>query len=122
MKKQNLISVRVHFDAANLMGPGKAELLQRIGEEGSIAAAGRAMGMSYKRAWMLIETLNAMFRHPLVTSNRGGADKGGAVLTETGRQVLALYREIESAAQQAGAQPMARMGKLLKPKTRKPEG
>lgn len=114
MKKRNVISVRVHFDAANKMGPGMAELLQRIGEEGSIAAAGRAMGMSYKRAWTLIETLNAMFKAPLVLSNRGGADKGGAILTDTGRQVLDLYREIETSARDAGTKHLSRMGKLLK--------
>jgi molybdate transport system regulatory protein len=109
------LSIKIYFDPENFMGPGKAELLQRIAEEGSIAAAGRAMGMSYKRAWMLIESLNEMFREPLVTRNRGGSDGGGASLTDTGRKVLALYRDIESVARKAGNKPMADMKRLLKP-------
>jgi molybdate transport system regulatory protein len=82
-----------------MVGPGKAELLDRIAATGSIAAAARDMGMSYKRAWMLIETLNAMFDQPVVVSMRGGPGKGGAVLTERGAAVLAEYRGIEAAAQ-----------------------
>ena len=71
----------------------------------SIAAAGRAMGMSYKRAWMLIETMNAMFREPVVESTRGGAQGGGARLTDTGHKVAAAYRafETEAARQRRGA-------------------
>lgn len=82
------------------MGPGKAELLDRIAASGSIAAAAREMGMSYKRAWMLIETLNAMFDVPVVESARGGPGKGGAHLTDRGRAVLAEYRKVETAARQ----------------------
>ena len=81
-----------------MLGPGKAELLERIATTGSIAAAGREMGMSYKRAWMLIDTLNAMFRDPVVVSSRGGPGGGGAVLTDTGHAALAEYRRIEAAA------------------------
>ncbi len=97
-----------------MLGPGKAELLERIARTGSIAAAGREMGMSYKRAWMLIETLNAMFRAPLVESTRGGPGGGGAVLTETGQQVLALYRRIEAEAAEAGAGTLRGMQALLR--------
>ncbi|MCV0395658.1 MAG: LysR family transcriptional regulator [Rhizobiaceae bacterium] len=64
-----------------MMGPGKAELLERIAATGSIPAAGRAKGMSYKRAWSLVETMNALFAEPVVTSTRGGA-RGGWVLDE----------------------------------------
>lgn len=97
-----------------MMGPGKAELLERIARTGSIAAAGREMGMSYKRAWMLIETLNAMFRAPLVESTRGGPGGGGAVLTETGQQVLSLYRVVEAQASMAGAAALTAMQALLR--------
>lgn len=86
-----------------MIGPGKVELLERIGRCRSIAAAGREMGMSYKRAWELVGTLNAMFTEPLVDSTRGGPGGGGAVLTEAGREVLALYRAFESEAAEAGA-------------------
>lgn len=84
-----------------MMGPGKAELLDRIAATGSIAAAAREMGMSYKRAWTLVETLNTMFDAALVESARGGPGKGGAVLTERGHAVLAEYRAVEAAARLA---------------------
>lgn len=97
------LRIRIVFGDDGMVGPGKAELLDRIGRTGSIAAAGREMGMSYKRAWMLIETLNAMFEAPLVESTRGGPGGGGAVLTETGRQVLDHYRAFEAEASKAGS-------------------
>lgn len=90
--------IRLFLTQTEMLGPGKAALLQRIAETGSISAAGKAMGMSYKRAWMLTESMNAMFREPLIDSVRGGPGGGGAVLTPTGERVLALYRGIESAA------------------------
>ncbi len=108
------LRIRIVFGAAGMLGPGKAELLARIGETGSIAAAGRQMGMSYKRAWMLIETLNAMFRAPLVERTRGGPGGGGAVLTATGRQVLDLYRAFEAEAAAAGTAPLAALAALLR--------
>ena len=97
------VRIRIVFGEAEMIGPGKAELLERIDRCGSIAAAGREMGMSYKRAWELVGTLNAMFRAPLVESTRGGPGGGGAVLTEAGREVLALYRAFEREAAEAGA-------------------
>lgn len=107
--------IRVTFGARGMMGPGKAELLERIAETGSIAAAGRAMGMSYKRAWQLVETMNEMFRAPLVARNRGGARGGGAELTEIGRAALEHYRALETEARAAGAGPASRLRDLLKP-------
>ncbi|MEO1293227.1 MAG: LysR family transcriptional regulator [Pseudomonadota bacterium] len=97
-----------------MLGPGKADLLERIGETGSIAAAGRSMGMSYKRAWMLVETLNEIFADPLVTSTRGGTAGGGAVLTDTGKRVLTCYREIESQARRSTAHEIDTLSSLLK--------
>ncbi len=97
-------------------GPGKAELLERIDRTGSIAAAGREMGMSYKRAWQLVEAMNAMFRAPpLVVSSRGGggAKGGGAVVTEDGQVVLAEFRALEEVAQEAGAAHIARLQQML---------
>jgi molybdate transport system regulatory protein len=103
MTSPSRLRIRIVLDSGAFIGPGKAELLERIGRTGSIAAAGREMGMSYKRAWELIGTLNAMFRNPLVVSTRGGPGGGGAALTEAGQQVLALYRGFESEAARAGA-------------------
>ncbi|MCL4189264.1 MAG: LysR family transcriptional regulator [Rhodobacteraceae bacterium] len=92
-----------------MLGPGKAELLEGIRQTGSIAAAGRRMTMSYKRAWMLVEEMNRAFRDPLVASTRGGAKGGGAQLTEAGEAVLANYRKLEDILAEAGA---ARIGAL----------
>ena len=97
-----ILRLRVFFGADGKLGPGKADLLDLIRETGSISAAGRRMGMSYKRAWTLIEELNAMFNAPLVQSVRGGAKGGGAQLTETGDRVLAHYRALERAASEGG--------------------
>lgn len=103
------LSIRIVFGDEAMLGPGKAELLERIRETGSIAAAGRAMSMSYKRAWMLVEALNRVFREPLVESARGGARGGGARLTDAGEAVLANYRKLEEIMSEAGA---ARIGVL----------
>jgi molybdate transport system regulatory protein len=101
--KSPRLRIRIVFGATEMIGPGKAELLEQIAQTGSIAAAGRAMGMSYKRAWELVCTLNAMFRAPLVERVRGGPGGGGAVLTQAGRDVLDLYRAFEHRAAHAGA-------------------
>lgn len=88
--------LRLILGPDTLMGPGKADLLEGIAQTGSIAAAGRRMGMSYKRAWYLIETLNGYFGEPLVISARGGKTGGGARLTPMGELVLAIYRRMEA--------------------------
>lgn len=106
---QPTVRIRIVFGKDEMMGPGKAELLERIDRTGSISAAGREMHMSYKRAWMLVETLNAMFREPVVASTRGGSQGGGAVLTDTGRRLLQLYRRFEAQAAASGAEGLAEM-------------
>jgi len=104
--------IRLFLDGSAMLGPGKAALLEEIARSGSISAAGRELGMSYKRAWMLVEDLNAMFREPLVESARGGAGGGGAILTDTGRQVLALYRQIEAASAEVNGERLAALKAL----------
>ncbi len=89
------VKLRFEFGEDLKLGPGKAELLERIGAQGSIAAAGRAMGMSYKRAWSLVDEMNRAFDQPVVLSVRGGAGHGGAELTDTGRAVIAHFRALE---------------------------
>ena len=108
------LRLRIVFGDTEMIGPGKAELLERIDNCGSIAAAGREMGMSYKRAWQLIGTLNAMFTEPLVDSTRGGPGGGGAVLTQTGRKVLEHYRAFEKDATKAGAGRINALRAMLK--------
>lgn len=109
------IWLRVRFAGGDFIGPGKADLLERIAASGSIAAAARDMGMSYKRAWMIVETLNAMFDAPLVDSARGGPGKGGAALTERGEAVLAAYRAIGTAASAAAEDQLALLQSWTKP-------
>ncbi len=78
------------------LGPGKADLLEAIGRTGSISAAGREMGMSYRRAWLLVDEVNKMFTRPVVMSSVGGAHGGGAQLSDFGRALVAAYRRIEA--------------------------
>jgi molybdate transport system regulatory protein len=112
--KRPVLRIRIVFGKQEMIGPGKAELLELVDRCGSIAAAGREMGMSYKRAWQLIGTLNAMFLEPLVDSTRGGPGGGGAVLTDAGRNVLSLYRAFEADAAEAGAARLESMRALLR--------
>lgn len=86
--------IRVLSGSAIAMGPGKADLLRAIDETGSISGAARRMRMSYRRAWLLVRTMNECFRAPLVDAEKGGAQGGGAMLTATGREVLARYEEL----------------------------
>jgi len=95
------------------IGPGKADLLAAIAETGSIAAAGRRLDMSYRRAWLLVETMNRCFRSPVVEAAKGGARGGGARLTELGVEVLARYRRMESKAERAIAEEVAKLGRRM---------
>lgn len=95
-------------------GPGKADLLARIEATGSISEAAKTMEMSYMRAWQIVKSLDTAFDEPLVLKSRGGKTKGGATLSETGREVLRLYREMETAAQSACEKSTAHLSALLK--------
>lgn len=90
------IKLRLAYGPGLTLGYGKADLLDAIARHGSISAAGRAMGMSYRRAWALVAEMNDAFAAPLVDSSRGGAGGGRAALTTTGQQVLAHFRAIEA--------------------------
>jgi molybdate transport system regulatory protein len=103
------LRLRLLFGDRLVFGPGKGELLAQIAATGSIAAAGRAMRMSYKRAWALVEEMNAAFRAPLVLSVRGGAGGGGAALSDDGQAVLAAYRDILAAIDGAAAPGIAQI-------------
>lgn len=87
------LRVRVRDEIA--LGPGKIELLARIQQTGSITEAARQMGMSYMRAWKLIQTMNGCFKEPLVLAVRGGQRRGGAQLTKVGARALQLYQKME---------------------------
>jgi molybdate transport system regulatory protein len=107
--------LRILLGSSIAMGPGKADLLDAIGAAGSIAGAARRMDMSYRRAWLLVETMNHSFRAPLVQAERGGQRGGGARLTETGHEALRRYRAMEARAQKALARDMAAFRELLDP-------
>lgn len=109
--------LRIVLEPDIAIGPGKADILDGIKTTGSIAAAGRAMGMSYKRAWLLVETMNACFKTPLVETSRGGRARGGARLTAVGERVLASYRHMEALTAKATAAEMKALRKLLKAPT-----
>lgn len=108
------IRLRISLDPDIAIGPGKARLLEGIRDTGSIAAAGRGMGMSYKRAWLLVNTMNACFRKPLVSASRGGSQRGGAVLTPEGVTVLALFRGMEKKTATAIAPEMRRLRRRMR--------
>jgi molybdate transport system regulatory protein len=107
------LTLRIDFDGERAIGPGKIKLLELIDALGSISAAGRRMGMSYRRAWLLVDALNRCFREPLVASHAGGAHGGGAALTPCGCAVVRHYRAVEAAAQVAGALHMEALTKAL---------
>lgn len=101
------------------MGPGKADLLAAIADTGSISGAGRALGMSYRRTWMLADTMNRCWKTPLVETAAGGTQGGGARLTDLGRAVLDQYRALErrmADAAQGEAWDMLRSAMLAVPK------
>lgn len=99
----NALRIRVLLAKDMPFGPGKADLLEAIRETGSIAAAGRRLGMSYQRAWDLASAMNTHFREPVLAPAKGGSRGGGSALTPFGEEVLAAYREIEARAAEACA-------------------
>ena len=96
--KRQKPQVRILFGSVYPIGPGKAALIEAVGETGSISGAARELGMSYRRAWQLIDATNKCFRQPLVETVTGGRGGGGATVTLFGQDVLARFREIESKA------------------------
>jgi molybdate transport system regulatory protein len=92
------LTVRIDFGAERALGPGKIRLLEAIGKTGSISRAGRALGMSYRRAWLLVDDMNRSFRAPVVATQPGGVRGGGAELTPFGLELIENYRAIEALA------------------------
>ncbi len=95
------------------LGPGRIDLLDAIGNTGSISAAARSMGMSYRKAWRLVDDLNRSFCDPVVETAFGGARGGGARLTETGRRVSEIYRRMERTTLEANADAIADLKSYL---------
>jgi molybdate transport system regulatory protein len=100
-KSRTGLRLRVYVKPDVMVGPGRAELLEGIRDTGSIAAAGRRMGMSYKRAWSLIETMNTEFGTAVVNGAKGGVHGGGSTLTPLGEEIVTRYRRMEKATEDA---------------------
>lgn len=107
------IRLRVYAGDTIAIGPGKADLLEAIANGGSISAAGRALGMSYRRCWDLVSVMNEQFREPLVLSAKGGANGGGAQLSPLGREVLQRYRTMQRHAAAAVSKDIQRLRAML---------
>lgn len=95
------LSLRIRCGDEFAMGPGKAAVLEAVARCGSLSAAGRDLGMSYRRLWLLVDTINRCWTQPLIETARGGGGGGGAVLTPLGREVLDGYRAMERRAAEA---------------------
>lgn len=106
--------LRVMYGAEIAIGPGKAELLAAIGETGSISASAKRLGMSYRRAWLLVDTMNRCFREPLVASATGGTGGGGAHVTPFGRRVLERFGSMQARVDRALDPELVRFAELLK--------
>lgn len=110
------LKLQIACGDALALGPGKADLLDAIKAHGSISAAGRAMGMSYRRAWLLVDEMNRCFDPPVVETLRGGGLERGARVTDTGMAVLEAYREMEREAAAIAERPAyARLRACLRP-------
>jgi molybdate transport system regulatory protein len=112
------LTLRVDFGANRSIGPGKVRLLEAIGRTGSIAKAGRELGMSYRRAWLLINDMNLCFKHAVVAAKPGGSQGGGAKLTGFGEKLIRDYRIIERGALSAAKRRLQDLESSLRPTAR----
>lgn len=106
--------LRIMLDTEIAFGPGKADLLEAIRDSGSISAAGKQLGMSYRRAWLLVDAMNRCFRAPLVETAAGGVSGGGAALSSLGEDILRQYRELEIAVAKITDKAFTDMKPLLR--------
>ncbi len=113
MARYRGLTLRVMGKRAPAMGPGKAELIERIAQTGSISAAARAMGMSYRRAWQLVEALNRDYRERMIDTATGGKRGGGARVTPFGRQIVERFRAMEDKASAAIASDLRRFERYI---------
>ncbi len=113
-KPEDVLRIRLPHGDGIALGPGKAALLEAIQAAGSISAASRRLGMSYRKAWLLVGQMNAGFAQPLVAAAKGGARGGGAAVTPFGRDVLAWYRDMERNAWRALQPGLRHLAGLLR--------
>jgi molybdate transport system regulatory protein len=106
--------LRIGSDRELALGPGKIALLEAIAQTGSISAAGRKLGMSYRRAWLLVDALNRACTSPVITTATGGKEGGGTALTPLGDELVRRYRRIEVLATAAAAREIKALEKLMR--------
>src|SRR3954471_10562070 len=120
MARYRGLTLRILARGAPAMGPGKAELVERIGATGSISAAARAMGMSYRRAWQLVDALNRAYREPVIETATGGRRGGGARVTPFGERLVGRFRAMEERASRAIAADLEEFAGLLRRPKKRP--
>ena len=109
------LHLRIDFGGERSIGPGTVRLLELFDEPASISVAGLALAMSYRQAWLLVDEMNQMFREPVVTAQTGGGGGGGTSVTETGNDIVRLYREMERRAYGASSPEIRSLARLLTP-------
>jgi len=114
------LSIRLHLSSGDRIGPGKVDLLEAIRAQGSISAAARHLGMSYRRAWLLVEQINEALSEPAVATATGGQHGGGSVLTPVGERVIELFRTIEELARKSARQEFRAITRLVRPARGRP--
>ena len=121
MPKNTLARFRLRITRGEdiAVGPGKVDLLEAIAREGSITSAAKGLGMSYRRAWLLVDTMNRCFRAPVVAAEAGGRRGGGTLLTPVGVEVVRRYRRSEALAQKAAAAELVALARLMRPPGRR---
>ena len=112
--KAMTVRFRVDLGAGRGIGPGKIALLEAIADSGSLSSAARALGMSYRRAWQLLASLNSGFKEPVATAARGGRGGGGATLTPFGRELVRAYRAFDAELQRRAARSFVRIAHAVK--------
>jgi molybdate transport system regulatory protein len=113
------LSIRIDLENGDRIGPGKIALLEAIRDTGSISAGARKIGMSYRRAWLLVEQVNEAFEGPSVASTMGGRHGGGAIITPVGERVIDIYRSVEKAALKSSSEEFRAVEKIIRKRKRK---
>ncbi len=109
------LRIRIEFEGKHTLGPGKIQLLEAVGEHGSISAAARSMSMSYRHAWEMLDDVNQCFAGRVLETEAGGRSGGGARLTDFGREIVTRFREIQETAADALRDDLIALGRARRP-------
>jgi molybdate transport system regulatory protein len=117
--RQAVLTIRIDFGDCGNLGPGKVALMELISKHGSISAAGKEMGMSYRRAWLLVDSINSAMEKPAVAAVMGGRQGGGAAVTPVGERIIEIYRSIEDRARTSARDEFRAVEKIVRKAKRK---